>query len=291
MVDIYNSKSTISEFSEAKPGKLPPLKQKVIKKPKVPHYPNVDVPMSEKEINDFKKKYPNRTIDYKGQKPEGSEQIELKNIFSSSNPLDNNDIYDNAPDVISKNSIVGDIYLEEDRTNNYIKGYYYHKLGNCLSFLADSNGNPLFIVGRKYFIYFIISVPIQILFWFGITYYKKELEQGFIIFGYIIVLIFQIIYTLAFISNPGFPKNTLGRMKGIPRGKHKYCSECSFYIELSKKVKHCFTCGICIEGYHKHSLLINKCVGRRNIVIFYIFVIFLIMNICYLICLIILSNR
>ena len=78
--------------------------------------------MSEKEIMEFKKKYPNRNIEFKKPKPEGSEQIELKNMFGSTNHLENTDIHENIPDVLSNNSIVGDVYLEEDRTNNYIRG-------------------------------------------------------------------------------------------------------------------------------------------------------------------------
>ena len=254
MVDLLNTKTINLDITEEEPNyKLPPLKKKQIKKISVPHYPNVNIPMSEKEIMEFKKKYPNRIIDMKKQRPEGSEQIELKNIFGSSNRLENNDFYDNVPDVISDNSIVGDVYLEEDRTNNYIKGYWHHKLGNCYSFCADKKGNPLIIIGKKWYIYFLISIIIQTLMWFCLFYYKKELEEGVKITGAIIVLIFQIIYTICFLSNPGFPRNTIGRMKGTPKNEYKYCSECLFYINLNKKVNHCFSCGICVEGFYRHS--------------------------------------
>ena len=40
--------------------------------------------MSDKEIQEFKKKYPNRKIEYKKPKIEVSEQIELKDIYLSS---------------------------------------------------------------------------------------------------------------------------------------------------------------------------------------------------------------
>ena len=68
-------------------------------------------------------------------------------------------MYDNISDVINNNSIVGDAYLEEDRTNNYIKGYWHHKLGNCYSFCADKKGNPLINYWFKmvYIYLFIIS--------------------------------------------------------------------------------------------------------------------------------------
>ena len=51
MVDLLNSKSIKSNYIEEEPNfKLPPIKKKRIVKKPVPHYPNVDVPMSEKEI-------------------------------------------------------------------------------------------------------------------------------------------------------------------------------------------------------------------------------------------------
>jgi len=284
MVEFLNQKNSGFDFSiQEFDIKLPPMKKKVYKKIPVPHYPNVDVPMTEKEILEFKKKYPQRVIDYKKQRPEGSEQIELKNLFGSTSPLENTEIYDNAPDVVNDNSIVGDPYLDEYRTNNYIKGYFYHKLGNCYSFLADKKGNPMIIIGRKWYIYAGLSTILQFLMWFYLFFYKDELEQGVRITGMIIIILFQIIYTIAYISNPGFPRNNVGRMKGTPTEQYKYCSECLFYINKCRKVFHCFECGICVEGFHRHSFLINKCVGRKNFVLFVLFIISLIIIIIYIV--------
>jgi len=292
MVEILNSNNIQLDFLEEEPNnKLPPLKKKVIKKKPIPHYPNIDVPMSEKEIMEFKKKYPNRNIEFKKPKPEGSEQIELKNMFGSTNHLENTDIHENIPDVLSNNSIVGDVYLEEDRTNNYIKGYWHHKLGNCYSFCADKKGNPLIIMGSKWYIYIIISIIMHVSMWFFLYFYRNELENGVKITGLIMIFVFQLIYTIVYLSNPGFPRNTIGRMKGIPNEEYKYCSECLFYIKKTNKTKHCLKCGICIEGFHRHSILINKCIGKKNFYLFYIFIGILISNIVYIIIVICLGNR
>ena len=91
-------------------------------------------------------------------------------MLGSTNHLENTDMYENTPDVISDNSIVGDVYLEEDRTNNYIKGYWHHKLGNCYSFIADKKGNPLIIIGSKWYIYIIVSLIMQFSMWFFIFF-------------------------------------------------------------------------------------------------------------------------
>ena len=295
MVDLLNSNNigNINSmfFEEESHPKLPPFKKKKIVKTPIPHYPNVDVPMSEKEIMEFQKKYPNRKIESKRPKPPGSEQIELKNLFGSTSHLENTEIYDNVPDVISNNSIVGDVYLDEDRTNNYIKGYWHHKLGNCYSFCADKRGNPLIIIGSKWYIYFCLSLIMHGIIWFLLIYYRKELEKDIKIAAIILSLIFQILYTIVYISNPGFPRNTIGRMKGTPKEQYKYCSECLFYIDINKKVNHCFTCGICVEGFHRHSFLINKCIGKKNFYLFYIFFLMLIANVIYIIAIVCLGNR
>ena len=80
-------------------------------------------------------------------------------------------------------------------------------------------------------------------------------------------------------------------MKGTPKNEYKYCSECLFYINLNKKVNHCFSCGICVEGFYRHSFLINKCIGRKNKYLFFIFILALIINIIYIAIAIGLANR
>ena len=192
---------------------------------------------------------------------------------------------------MNENSIVGDPYLEEDRTNNYIRGYFYHKLGNCHSFLADKKGNPLIILGKKIWIYCLISIILHGVFWFHIIYHKRKLKKNIRITGIVFISSFQIIYTIVYLLNPGFPKNTVGRNKGIPPEKYKYCSECLFYFNLSKRVKHCLICGICVEGFFRHSILINKCIGRKNIIPFIIFILFLLLNIIYIIVIICFSYK
>ena len=292
MVDFLNSDEiSFDNYEISEKYKLPPLKKKIVKKIEAPHFPNVDVPMSEKEIQEFKKKYPNRKIEYKKPKAEGSEQIELKNIYLSSQPLEPPDIYENAPDIVNTKSIVGDPYLEEDRTNNYIRGYYYHKLGNCHSFFADKEGNPLFILGKKIWIYFLISILLHGVFWFHIIFHKKKIKESVRLTGIVFICLFQVIYTLVYLINPGFPKNTVGRNKGIPTEQYQYCSECLFYIKKSNKVKHCFICGICVEGFFRHSILINKCIGKKNIILFNIFFAFFILNIIFIIVIICFSYK
>lgn len=287
MVDLLNVHSIDLAFPEAdfyiedQNSQMPELKRKKRPKLEVPHFPNVDVPMKEEEILNYKQKKNNKSN--KPEKKEGykSERIKLKQLTNKISQDENND--ENQNEIEGGNSIVGDRYIEEDRTNNYIRGYTYHKLGNCHAFCADSKGNPLIIISPKWYKFFVISLLINSLIWFYLLYYGGEFNPQFKLAGVIIVEIFQWTYLYNFVCNPGFPKNNEGRMKGIPKEKYKFCSECFFYVSKKRRVKHCFECGICVEGYHHHaSWLLGKCVGRGNRCMYYIFILSLVANAVFL---------
>lgn len=44
---------------------------------------------------------------------------------------------------------------------------------------------------------------------------------------------------------------------------------------IPKSVRHCSRCEVCIEGYDHHCPFMSKCVGRGNIVQFYLLMGFL----------------
>ena len=257
--------------------KMPKLKQKIRKIGTVPHFPNVNVPMKEDDIINYKKKYPDlydqNKIFQKNQN--NSNKIELNNSLNNKKTVNN--------DELNNDSIVGDIYIEEDRTNNYIKGYLYHKLGNCHSFFADKNGNPLFIIGPRWYNFFLISFVVNFFIWFYLIKYKIQFSDNFIYTGIVILSIFQLSFSYSFICNPGFPKNDKGRMNGIPKEIYKYCSDCSFYIKRNIKVRHCFDCGFCIERFYYHSPWLSKCIGEKNKIIYYIYIGSILVNAIYLI--------
>ena len=45
----------------------------------------------------------------------------------------------------------------------------------------------------------------------------------------------------------------------------------SDFVQVHKKVNHCYDCGICIEGYDHHCPWTSKCIGKRNKYSFYMF--------------------
>ena len=173
------------------------------------------------------------------------------------------------PEPNKRNVIVADEYMIESRTNDYRGSYLYHKLGNCYSFFADKNGDPLVIIGPQWFMFLGLTFLVNSLVLFVILYFYEEYETYELILGLSFLLFFQMNYTTTFIINPGFPKNSEGRRTGFPENEYKFCSECKFYIRIKANVNHCFDCGICVEGYDHHCPWTSKCIGRRNKWFFY----------------------
>ena len=49
-----------------------------------------------------------------------------------------------------------------------------------------------------------------------------------------------------------------------------YCPKC--FVLVLKGVKHCIICNKCVEGFSHHCFWINKCIGKRNILVYTIFI-------------------
>ena len=47
------------------------------------------------------------------------------------------------------------------------------------------------------------------------------------------------------------------------------CSQCGF---VDSTAIHCDDCDVCIEGYDHHCDVIGKCIGKGNLILFYLFV-------------------
>jgi hypothetical protein len=75
-----------------------------------------------------------------------------------------------------------------------------------------------------------------------------------------------ILEILLFIINPGviYSNNEKDQI---------YCIHCKFYYpKCTKKIEHCFECGICVQKYDHHCGVVGKCVGKYNTCIFILFV-------------------
>ena len=159
---------------------------------------------------------------------------------------------------------------------------FYKFVGKSLFLFMNSNDDPLLIIGPDWplvvclfslvlFFYIIIIIK----FWARFDLSGKLVNQ-------ISFWIFMISFLHSSLINQGYPKNTPGRRKGLPREKYYFCDECQFYVEKKVDFCHCDKCGLCVEGHDHHCAWIGKCVGKNNSISFYIFAVAVIFSSIYI---------
>ena len=207
---------------------------------------------------------------------------ELSTLKHSIEEENENEIISQSEEMIKKQRQITNFdinNIEQTKTNNILnKSYFYHKLGNCHAFFGNKFGDPLIIIGPQWPMFIALTLIVNVIVWFFIIKFWKIYSKFFKGVGIFCDLFFQITFTYCFFVNPGFPKNDIGRQTGIPKEQYKFCPECKFYYDLTKKVNHCFDCGICIEGYDHHCPWTSKCIGKNNLFSFYFFMTGILLN-------------
>ena len=159
---------------------------------------------------------------------------------------------------------------------------FYKFVGKSIFLFMDSNDDPLLIIGPDWpfvaclfslFNFFYISIIIK--FWVRFSLSSKIINQ-------ISYWIFLISFLYTSLINQGYPKNTPGRRNGHPKDNYYYCGDCRFFVDRGISASHCDKCGICIEGQDHHCVWIGKCVGNKNALSFYIFIISTIFSLFYI---------
>ena len=96
----------------------------------------------------------------------------------------------------------------------------------------------------------------------------------FIKVGYLFFYLFALLnYLIMFFKSPGIipQKRNFELSKDIENKKQYECLTC---LSLkTQKAYHCEECDVCIEEFDHHCIWVGKCVGKRNLVNFYIFVV------------------
>ena len=242
---------------------LPELKKKIREKKKVPHFPNKYTKMSEEEIEDFKRKHK-------------AEKIIITSVPNEKKSLKEGDLY-NILENSEENRTTNDInnFVPEIPTKYYIDDknktdkFFYKKVGKCYFFFGNEDGNPLFIIGPQWYMFFVLSFLVNFI--VSIVIYLVSLVDLTIhkFIGIFLLIIFQLCFTITYLINPGYPKNDLGRKYGEPRKNYRMCTKCLFWVEIEKNVNHCYECDICVEGYDHHCPWTSKCIGKNNKYFFY----------------------
>ena len=101
------------------------------------------------------------------------------------------------------------------------------------------------------------------------------------IFGIIIYVSQLICQFYTALINPGIPSKSYfishnSILKIDCNGNfdlYQYCGICHIIMKNNNSVIHCSLCNICIEKHDHHCKWIGKCIGKNNLVSFWMFII------------------
>ena len=162
--------------------------------------------------------------------------------------------------------------VNSDQNRPITHKYFYSKLGNTHTFFADDLGNPQIIIGPHWPFFAGVEIGFSIFFFFILIYFRQFISIPICLLGFSLYFIFFFSYGMTALLNPGYPKQDDETLYNKNKKKTGYCTICKIWLDLDKKIKHCRFCNICIERMDHHCPWTGKCIGKGNIIPFYIFV-------------------
>ena len=186
------------------------------------------------------------------------------NNISSSNKISNNDTIDTTSNLSRK--FINSDY--EENQNNEINPNL-ERIFNKIHPYLFVDGEPIILIGPD-ILYFIIIFAISS--FFSIIFYSLKnkpylIMKIFYLFGY---LFYAINYILLMIINPGIPTKKNNIDLDELKKNYNQCSTCNciFYKNNDYITFHCNDCNICVENFDHHCTFASKCIGKKNIFIF-----------------------
>ena len=156
----------------------------------------------------------------------------------------------------------------EENQNNEINPNLERVYNQIHPFLFINN-EPIILIGPD-ILYYIIILSISS--FLSIIFYSLKNKPIIVmkilfILGY---LFYSITYTLLMILNPGIPTNKNNIDLDELRKNYNQCNACNciFYKNNDYITFHCHECNICVEDFDHHCTFATKCIGRKNKILF-----------------------
>jgi hypothetical protein len=183
--------------------------------------------------------------------------------------------FEDIVDIKKYNNSINEISSTKNETNiippkKKLK-FCCKKIGHTLCIFSDKMGNPLIMIGPDWPLYLFLCGGVTAGYICFLIFFWKVFNIFMKIIGISSFSFFYFSYTVTFLLNPGYPERNEESIVGKPRIKYKYCDYCDIWERVDMKIAHCFDCGVCIERHDHHCPWTGKCIGRKNIYYFKMF--------------------
>ena len=188
----------------------------------------------------------------------------------------------NDTDTLYGNSFIK-YYLNSRKNNkNNIQCVFPKKMGNFYTYFFYQY-QPIIVLGNKKLSLVIIYESIlQISFFCSLFTFIQGI---FIYIKYIFIVLYLncfISHMFIFLLNPGIPspdhykkifanKKEYKALSKEKKNMFLFCDMCNIIIDPKERIEHCDECDICISKYDHHCYWTGKCIGKNNIIVFYLF--------------------
>lgn len=157
-------------------------------------------------------------------------------------------------------------------SNNKTIDNSWRSFGRVRPYFLRNKEEPDITIGPHYWLSIVFMLFFSIFLTIFYIYFNEKVKiyEKIIGIGLGILLFTSYLYTC--LVNPGIPNLDNYYLIENSTVHIKKCRECRNYIRMDMLTKHCYDCGVCVEGYDHHCPWIGKCVGRKNLFAFYVFV-------------------
>ena len=171
--------------------------------------------------------------------------------------------------------------INKNQKFNKKNNFGFYRKGNMYILLYDKNNNPIIVLGPEWIFFIFLILFVTIGFTLLFRYYWIFLTTTLRITGILAYLLFFLVYTYIFISDPGISKEVDESIANKEKGKYIYCNICKHWVTIESKTRHCSICGICIEGQDHHCSWTGKCIAKKNTYYFFFLIIWIVILIVY----------
>ena len=204
---------------------------------------------------------------------------------------------------------------KEERTDDGKFYYWPHMVGNCILLYGKKNSRfpRQAFVGPEWPCMFFTTSLIAVPTYFWLVNVAKEWHPAVLISGTLSGVILLSAYLLTACSDPGIvwvePEANLDSVKVATQGKTReekleagsasmnkaesnkprmiMCGTCQ--LERPVTAKHCYECGVCVDNLDHHCPWTGKCIAKKNLTTFYVFIWSLVLHLIFVITLVIVN--